>query len=287
MRILKTRWGLLFLAVVVVATAGFGLTQLPAAGAYGLLHPQRRHVSAPAPAGCRDEVFTSDGLNLRGWRCETAGLQRGTLIYLHGIADSRASASGVIERFSKRGLDVVAYDSRAHGTSDGDVCTYGFNEKRDLQRILSTARPGPVILFGTSLGAAVALQAAATESRISGVIAAETFSDLRTVATERAPFFFTGALIDAAFRIAEQQGGFSVDAVSPMAAAANIRVPVLLIHGAEDAETPPAHSRRVHAALTGPKRLIVVDGAGHNESLRAEVWNDIERWIEDVLAQAG
>jgi pimeloyl-ACP methyl ester carboxylesterase len=118
---------------------------------------------------------------------------------------------------------------------------------------------------------------------VTAVIAAETFSDLRTVATERAPFFFTSGVIARAFQLAEQQGRFRVDDVSPAAAAMTIRSPVLLIHGAVDTDTPPEHSQRVLAALTGPKRLILVPGAGHNESLRGEVWGEIERWLESVL----
>ena len=39
-------------------------------------------------------------------------------------------------------------------------------------------------------------------------------------------------------------------------------------------------------ALAGPKRLILVPGARHNGSLRGEVWNEIERWIDAALAGA-
>jgi dipeptidyl aminopeptidase/acylaminoacyl peptidase len=104
------------------------------------------------------------------------------------------------------------------------------------------------------------------------------------VATERAPFFFTAGVIGCAFRIAEHQGGFRVDEVSPVAAARAIRIPVLLIHGASDVDTPPDHSRRVLAALAGPKRLILVPGARHNESLRGDVWGEIDRWLNDALS---
>ena len=140
------------------------------------------------------------------------------------------------------------------------------------------------MLIGTSLGAAVGLQEAAGDARVSAVVAAETFSDLRTVATERAPFFFTAGIVGRAIELAEQQGRFQVDAVSPVAAAAAIGIPVLLVHGAADAETGPDHSRRVLAALAGPKRLILVPAAGHNQSLRGEVWDEIEQWLEGVLA---
>jgi hypothetical protein len=64
-----------------------------------------------------------------------------------------------------------------------------------------------------------------------------------------------------------------------------ITVPVLIIHGAADSETPPAHAHRLFAALAGPKRLILVPNAGHNESLHGgEIWTEIERWLDTVFA---
>ena len=276
----------IFAAVFLVVVA-LVVSQLPAVGAGGLLHPARRRVDGNPPPTCQDSTFTGEGLNLRGWRCHASAPRRGTLVYLHGIADNRTSGAGVVERFVARGFDAIAYDSRAHGESDGTVCTYGFFEKEDLRRVLDTVSPGPIVLIGTSLGAAVALQEAALDNRVSAVVAAETFSDLRTVAIERAPFFFTSGIIKRAFDIAERQGRFQVDSVSPVAVAARITSPVLLIHGASDSKTPPDHSRRVFAALAGAKRLILVDGAGHNQSLRGEVWDEIERWLEGRVPSSG
>jgi len=77
-----------------------------------------------------------------------------------------------------------------------------------------------------------------------------------------------------------------VDDVSPVVAAAKITVPVLLIHGAADVDTPAAHSQRVFVALSGPKRLILVPGAGHNQSLRGDVWAEIEQWVDATIAAA-
>ena len=237
------------------------------------------------PPGCSPRDFVADDVTLRGWHCAAIGRRRGTVVYLHGIADNRGSSAGVVQRFTPRGFDVVAYDSRRHGESGGEVCTYGFLEKRDLRRVIDTlTERGPVITIGTSLGAAVALQEAAADARVAAVIAAEPFSDLRTVATERAPWFLPPPIVRKAFRIAEQRGGFLVDAVSPMDAARTIRIPVLLIHGADDVETPPAHSHRIFAALAGPRRLLLVPGAGHNQSLFGPgVWSEIERWIDEAL----
>lgn len=255
--------------------------QAPEIAASGLLYPYRVTAVADTPDGCEEHQLTVDAMRLSGWRCTTpANPRRGTIVYLHGIADNRSSSAGVIGRYLPRGFDVLAYDSRAHGRSGGDVCTYGFYEKHDLRRIVDTAAPGRIILFGTSLGAAIAFQEAADDPRISTIVAAEVFSDLRTVALERAPFILPGWVVDRAFAIAEQRGEFRVDEVSPRAAAERLHLPVLLIHGAEDRDTPPAHSKRVHEALRGPKRLLLVEDAGHNASLSAPTtWDVIDEWI--------
>jgi len=272
--------GLLAIALAAVAVAA---NQLPALGAGALLHPLRRHVDALPPEGCSETAFSGAGINLAGWKCRASGYRRGTLIYLHGAADNRVSSVAAIQRFRPLGFDVVAYDSRAHGDSGGDICTYGFFEKQDLRRVLDATHAGPIVLMGGSLGAAVAIQSAVDDPRVSAVVAVETFSDLRTIATERAPFFFTRGTIARAFEVAERQGRFDVDAVSPVVAAARIDVPVLVIHGDADRETPPDHARRVFEALHGPKRLIMVPGAQHNGSLRPEIWDQIERWVLDAL----
>jgi uncharacterized protein len=271
--------------IALAVSAGLAVTaafyQLPEIAAGGLLSPARRTAISPLPDGCRERNWQGAGVELHGWHCAAApGPRRGTIIYLHGIADNRSSGAGVIRRYARRGFDVIAYDSRRHGLSSGDVCTYGFYEKEDLRAVVNTVSNGPVVLIGTSLGAAVAIQAAADDPRISRVVAAEIFSDLETVARERAPFVLPSWAIRKAFAIAEQRGSFKVAEVSPVLAARRVAVPVLLIHGADDRETPPAHSERVLAALAGPKRLLLIERAGHNQSLNeSSTWTAIDEWI--------
>src|SRR6202008_4281185 len=79
------------------------------------------------------------------------------------------------------------YDARLHGESDGAYCTYGYYEKHDVLRIIdyllsrTDIHPGNIGLFGTSMGAAVAIQAAALDKRISAIIAENSFATLRTI----------------------------------------------------------------------------------------------------------
>jgi uncharacterized protein len=265
--------------VLLVVTLAF--TVAPSIAAGGLLHPARVALYYTTPPGCADREFAGDGLTLRGWSCAAHGQRRGTVVYLHGVADNRSSAIGVIDHLVRQGFDVVAYDSRAHGESDGNACTYGFYEKRDLIHVIDSLPPGPVVLIGSSLGGAVAIQGAVGKGRIAGVVAAEAFSDLRTIAIERAPRFLPSPVIARAFRVAEERGHFDVASVSPVAAAALLRIPVLLIHGADDVETRPEHSKRILLALRGPKQLLLVPGAGHNQSLNsASAWDAIDRFLD-------
>ena len=269
----------IFLVLVLIGAARL-VPELPAIGASALLFSPRRVSGRTMPDGCVERTF--DGLHgpLSGWHCRSgAGQPRGTIIYLHGIADDRGSAQGLITRFLPLGFDVVAYDSRGHGRSSGERCTYGYFEKHDLTRVISQLAADRVILIGHSLGAAVALQAAPLEPRIRGIVAASTYADLRSIATDRAPFVFTRGMIEQAFTIVEREAQFAVDDVSPIRVAPSIRVPVFLIHGEFDRDTPPAHSRRVLQALPQSKRLLIVPGAGHNDVFRADVWREIEGWI--------
>ena len=272
--------------VVAVATVMVAGCLPPEWGANAILHPTRRPLAGGIDLPHQDIAFRSDGLLLKGWLFPTTASRQGLIVYLHGVADNRRSGLGLAHRFVPDGYDVLAYDSRAHGESEGQDCTYGFYEKRDLTRALDAVHADRVVLFGASLGAAVALQAAPDEPRVRGVIAQSSFSDLETVVRERAPWFATEADVRKALAIAARRGHFPIAEISPRQAAARIRVPVLLIHGASDRETPAAHSQRIYEALAGPRRLLLVPGQGHNDVLSgAEVWKEIDAWLAALQAR--
>jgi pimeloyl-ACP methyl ester carboxylesterase len=253
----------------------------PSWGASALLHPIRRSPGPPPALPHEPIAAGSDGILLEGWRFPARAPARGvTLVYLHGIGDDRVSGTWLAERFTARGLDVVAFDGRAHGASGGEACTCGVLERRDLSRVLDAAGARSAVLLGVSLGAAVALQAAPEDPRVAAVVAVAPFSDLETVARERAPWFASARQVNEALAM---EGGFRVADASPVRAAERIGVPVLLVHGADDRETPPAHSRRIAARLRGPHVLRVVEGAGHGDAL-ARVITEVEAWVDEAVA---
>ena len=260
----------------------------PSWGANAMLHPKRRPMTRQPDRPFDAVELDGDGVKLKGWWFHVAaqgGASRGTVVFLHGVADNRGSSVGIADHFLARGFDVVAYDSRAHGESGGDACTYGFYEKRDLHDVIDRIHSKPIVLIGFSMGAAVALQEAAEDPRVGVVVAVSSFSDLRTAAIERAPFFASQSNIDHAFRLAEQEGKFRVDEVSPVAAAPRVAASALIITGDHDEETPPSHSERIFAALTHRKHLVLVPNGSHDHVLNADVWREIDGWIDVTLAE--
>lgn len=276
--------GSLALAGLLVLSACFP----PEWGANAILHPWRKPLAQRPRLPHQDLSFRGEGgVLLKGWLFRAQGPRRGLLVYLHGIGDNRGSGLGVSERFVPKGWDVLLYDSRAQGESEGEACTYGVLERRDLVKALDVVGARSSVLFGSSLGGAVALEAAPLDRRVKGVIAQSAFSDLETIVRERAPFFATRIEVEKALALAEAGGHFRAAEASPQQAALQIRVPVLLLHGANDRETPPSHSQRILGALAGPKRLILVPGAGHNDTLAGEqTWRAIEAWLSSLPPDA-
>src|SRR5262249_4568761 len=100
--------------LAVLLALGAGACMPPSWGANALLHPQRRPATRQPTRPFDAVEFDGAGVKLKGWWFHAAA-PRGTVVFLHGVADNRGSSLGVADHFLARGFDVVAYDSRAHG----------------------------------------------------------------------------------------------------------------------------------------------------------------------------
>ncbi len=251
-----------------------------------IVRPLRHTFGLKAALPHRPVSFRSDdGLTLRGWLFPRAAASapRGLLVYLHGHSDNRQLSIHAARRFTPLGFDVLAYDSRAHGQSEGRYCTFGLRERVDLLRALDAVGASSAGVIGSSLGGAVALQAAAADERIRWVVAHAPFCDLATAIADRAALV-RRELLERLKREAERQAGLCIAEISTLEAAGRVQVPVLLVHGRHDRETPPAHSARIHDVLRGPRQLKWFEAAHADVMRRPEVWATIERWVLALLA---
>lgn len=243
----------------------------------------RRHTSLlhPSQLPWRHEEFTvstAEGIPLSCWLLHPQGEPLGTVIYLHGVSESKISGLPVADLLCGAGFQVMLYDARRHGDSGGRFCTYGFYEKHDASRIItylqsrSDLRLGRIGLFGTSMGAAVALQVAAIDGRITAVVAESGFARLRSVFDDyqmrmiKLPFHYLRNIV---IIRSEQLAHFKASAVSPVDSVSRIRIPLLLMHGTADPLIRPSYSQQVFERANEPKELWLIPGATHSNTVQA------------------
>ena len=233
----------------------------------------------PRDAGLPQEdltLTTSEGYKLSCWLVQQRRNPRGTIIYLHGVGDCKIGGVPYAKLFYGRGFNVFLYDSRRHGQSEGPYCTYGYYEKYDLAAAIdylkgrTDAQIGKIGVFGTSMGAAVALQAAAIDQRIEAIVAEAGFTDLRTIMVDyqklmtKLPWHF---LRNLAMSRSQKLARFKTRDVSPNQAVRNVHKPVLFIHGTDDTRIRAEYSRALYNNANQPKELLLIHKADHTNLL--------------------
>ncbi len=220
-------------------------------------------------------VRTEDNIVLDSWLIPAAPPARGTVIYLHGVGDCKINGLRIAKFLHERGFNVFLYDSRRHGGSNGRFCTYGFFEKFDVMRVIDFLHqkpgftPGNIGIFGTSMGAAVAIQAAAVDSRIAAVAAENSFATLRSIFDDyqkrmvKLPLHYLRNLVIVR---SEFLARFKASDVSPLESVRSLEVPVLLIYGDRDHLIESKYSLQLYEAASGTKQLYAVVGASHNDT---------------------
>ncbi|MDO8365857.1 MAG: alpha/beta fold hydrolase [Saprospiraceae bacterium] len=233
-------------------------------------------------------IQTPDSLSLSALLVESnTDSTLATVVLLHGISACKEVHLERAKVLADEGYASLLLDLRAHGQSEGEYCTFGFQEKNDLRAVADTLAKlfptRPMAIWGASLGGAIALQAMAVEPRYSFGIIESTFDEYNKVAMEYGAdmmfglrsHWLTDRVLDKSGRI----GHFEPDSVKPVVAAARIDRPVLFIHGDKDARIPKWFGERNYEACpAGDKQWYLVRGAGHNnlwkiagDSMRVEV----------------
>jgi fermentation-respiration switch protein FrsA (DUF1100 family) len=249
-----------------------------------LLKPSRRKpewyarftdLLEPNHAGLPQEnltVNTFDGFKLNCWFVAHKQKAKGTIVYLHGVGDCKIDGVPFARALFDRGFNIFLYDSRAHGESEGSYCTYGFYEKYDTATVITyllsrtDVRVGKIGVFGTSMGGAVAIQAAAIDSRIAAVATEGSFTALRTIFVDyqkriiKLPWHF---LRNIALMHSQRIAGFKARLVSPLEDVKKVHVPILIIHGEYDSFIKPEYAQKLFEAAREPKQQLIVAGADH------------------------
>lgn len=218
------------------------------------------------------QLRTSDGVALlaRLWPA-TAVPVRGAAVLVHGFSAGKDEPSvvAVADRLAALGFDVVGYDGRGHGGSGGR-CTLGDRERHDVAAAVEAARTrsSRVVLVGASMGAIAVLRHAAADPAVSGVVTVSSPARWRLPRTARSLLAAgltqtrPGRWLAARHLDVRLAKGWSRPE-PPVALAAQLSVPLAVVHGAQDRFIPLAEGRVLAQAAGGPCRLVVVPGMGH------------------------
>lgn len=228
----------------------------------------------------RFTVSTEDGLTLSGWALK--GRVAKTVIFIHGVSWTRYGMVKYMWTFLERGWNVVAFDHRAHGESQGTLKTFGVREKHDLVAVIRWARqqfPQAEVLglFGESMGAATMLQAAPLVGDVDFMVADSSFSDLRVLAiTHLRKLHIPGVLVPSilwwANRFTYRRADFRLEDASPIRAIQGLRIPVVFFHGTADKMSPCHMSADLQRAVDPQTHTEVwlQEGAEHSTSIMVD-----------------
>jgi fermentation-respiration switch protein FrsA (DUF1100 family) len=231
--------------------------------------PGPRELSSGAGSGVADVYFPAqDGTLLHGWWMPAQGKCRGTVVYCHGRSGDIADCRRWVEWMPRRGLQVLLFDYRGYGRSEGRPTRSGTVE--DAVAAVDYALrwdPERTVIYGHSLGGAVAIAAAARQQAVRAVLAESTFPTYRSVAAAQVPGL--GWLL----RWFVSAGEDPVDAL-PMLPPR----PLLVVHGTEDRMVPFELGVELFERAVEPKSFHPVEGNGHRTP-----WARHGRQFEDVV----
>lgn len=218
-------------------------------------------------------IVTSDGERLSAWWLEPRDALA-EVVYFHGNGGNLSNWLPIVAAMHARRLAVLAVDYRGYGASSGAPSEQGLYRDADatLDRFWRELhRAGrPVIYWGRSLGGAPATYGAKVR-RPDGVILEAPFPDKNAVVAGNPLLRVLGVFSSYRFPMREFLGAYEG--------------PALVIHGDADTIVDPSLGRQVFDALKGPKTLVLIPGADHNDLHDVDpnmYWDAIETFLRSL-----
>lgn len=271
----KRRWLSWSIAIVLVVglPAGCGVLQHKERELVFRIEPGPASWFHGLPAGVQELDLRprsfDKGQSLHAWWWPARRSDAPAVLYLHGVRWNLTGQLLRIEQLHAMGYSVLAIDYRGFGQSRGGLPSEAsvYEDARIAWERFAELQPSPAkrLIFGHSLGGAIAVDLAAELSRqarkagkvvpVRGLILESTFTSLGDVAA---------AVADTSLPIRWllSQKFDSLDKIQ------DIGMPLLLVHGLDDRYVPPRFSQTLFDAAPQPKTLLLVPGASHNNSMR-------------------
>ncbi len=216
-----------------------------------------------------------DGLLLGGWWIPAGGDARGTVVMCPGQNGSLDKDIPQTVPLQRAGFNVLLFDFRAHGRSEGELVTLGALEQADLFGALDYMEKERAVrragVLGFSMGAGVALLVAAQDARVAVLVVDGAFPRLAGLLQSYlrrhgVPGPLAGGFARLVLWVASLRAGYQISRANPIALADRIRAPALFIHGERDPFVRTDEVRALAARVAGPAEVWSLADCGHREA---------------------
>lgn len=196
---------------------------------------------------------TADSLTLSGWFIPSKRNRR-TILFCHGNAGNISHRLDSIKLLNELGMNIFIFDYRGYGKSDGGIPDEkgSYRDAEAAWEYLTTVRnidPRNIIIFGRSLGGAVAAELALKKPAAALVIESS-FTSIKDLGAKLYPFLPVRLLSKYEYNTLEKVKA--------------IESPKLIIHSRNDELVPYEYGRRIFKAAREPKQFLELSG-GHND----------------------
>lgn len=245
----------------------------------------------------RDFTLKVDGLDIVGQLYLSPGrMPYPTVCVCHGIPAHVPDPSDrgyplLAEQICRHGFAVLIFNFRGAGASGGNLDMLGWS--RDLKAAIDYLCALPEVdksrlcLLGFSGGAAVSIYVASSEGRVSSVAACACpaeftlFTKADEVPSLVDHYRSIGAIRDKDFPPSAEEWLDGFKAVKPIDYVAGISPrPLLLVHGSQDETVNVGDAHRLYDRAGEPKKLVIIDGAGHRLRQNDEAMAVVLDWLK-------
>lgn len=284
--------------VAIVIIAGFVLVVIFLAHLINMM-VNRPQLIQPRELDDRNfkEFFATNENGHRLFACFYKGeTENGVVLLCHGHGVNHGHMDDMTAFLRQAGLGIILFDFRAHGKSEGQLCTIGLKEKNDAKAVLTAARAQGFInertkitAYGRSMGAATLINGSADLPEISAFILESSFEKLRKIAARDAWHHIKlpdTPLSDLAFWLIDKITATEYSKNNPVENIKGIGTrPALLIHDELDHRADESAFNALQNALPTAK-TFVAKGAGHVQAHKIH-GEEFERLILDFMQESG
>jgi hypothetical protein len=267
--------------LLTIALALLAVTALMLAFERRLIYSPSRDLDLePAALGLRHQeacFVAEDGVRLHAWLLPLPGSRRTVLVCNGNAGNMSHRLDRALQMQQRLGVSVLLFDYRGYGRSEGSPDEQGtYRDARAAYRYAveeGGVAPLDLVLFGESLGAAVAVELALARP-VGALVLESAFTSIPDMARAAYPFLPpVGPLIRTRY--------------DTLARVPRLTLPLLVLHGERDGIVPLAQGRRVFEAAGGPKRFFAIPGAGHNDTYLSggeAYWRALREFLESLPA---